>query len=94
MRPLHESFEGLKALAAPWCIGPLWGPSSNHPLCGWYMIEPEQHKIAVSEGGKRLEAGATELAVHGNGLLRFPLDGDLMALLYAVIHSRPPALRI
>jgi hypothetical protein len=19
-------------------VGPLWEPSSNHPLCGWYMI--------------------------------------------------------
>src|SRR2546422_751580 len=19
-------------------VGPLWGPSSNHSLCGWYMI--------------------------------------------------------
>jgi hypothetical protein len=22
----------------PRVAGPLWGPSSNHPLCGWYMI--------------------------------------------------------
>ena len=24
--------------AFPRVAGPLWGPSSNHPLCGWYMI--------------------------------------------------------
>src|SRR5712691_912862 len=28
--------EGLQALSSH--AGPLWGPSSNHPLCGWYMI--------------------------------------------------------
>ena len=22
----------------PRVAGPLWGPSSNHPLCGWYLI--------------------------------------------------------
>jgi hypothetical protein len=58
------------------------------------VTEPEQHKIAISEGGKRLETAATALAACGNGLLRFSRDGDLMALLYAVIHSRPPALRV
>ena len=38
MRPFHELFEGLETLSWPWFVGPLWGPSSNHPLCGWYMI--------------------------------------------------------
>ena len=30
--------KGLEPLSSPWCIGPLWRPSSNHPPCGWYMI--------------------------------------------------------
>ena len=38
LRPFHKSVEGLEALSCPGFVGPLWGPSSNHPLCGWYMI--------------------------------------------------------
>ena|SRR5215471_2332109 len=42
LRPFHEPFEGLEALSCSWFVGPLWGPSSNHPLRGWYMIFAEQ----------------------------------------------------
>jgi hypothetical protein len=51
------------------------------------VTEPEQHKIAVSEGDERLDMGGAALSTYVAGLLPFPRDEDFTVLLSAAVHS-------